>query len=172
MARSFKTQLAGQIGESLVVAELGRRGIVATSFAGNVPDIDLLAYANHITCHLQVKSWRNGAVSFDAKRFLEITFDGNRQIIGEIVEQLDDDLIFVFVKIGEVAGEDRFFLLRQSDLRSIIVANYGTWLGKHDGVRPRNPLTTHCAVHEDQLMQFEGDWSLIVDRFAKQHGLL
>jgi hypothetical protein len=42
MARSFKTQLAGQIGESLVVAELGRRGIVATAFAGNVPDIDLL----------------------------------------------------------------------------------------------------------------------------------
>jgi hypothetical protein len=42
MARSFKTQLAGQIGESLVVAELGRRGIVATTFAGNVPDIDLL----------------------------------------------------------------------------------------------------------------------------------
>ena len=42
MARSFKTQLAGQIGEALVVAELGRREIVATAFAGNVPDIDLL----------------------------------------------------------------------------------------------------------------------------------
>lgn len=37
--RSFNNQLAGQIGESLVVAELGRRGIVATAFAGNVPDI-------------------------------------------------------------------------------------------------------------------------------------
>lgn len=44
MERNFNTQLAGQIGESLVVAELGRRGIVATAFAGNVPDIDLLAY--------------------------------------------------------------------------------------------------------------------------------
>jgi len=43
LARNFSTQLAGQIGESLVVAELGRRGIVATAFAGNVPDIDLLA---------------------------------------------------------------------------------------------------------------------------------
>jgi hypothetical protein len=167
VARSFKTQLAGQIGESLVVAELGRRGIVATSFAGNVPDIDLLAYANHISCHLQVKSWRNGSVQFDAKRFLEITFDGTRQIIGKIVEQMDDDLIFVFVKIGEIAGADRFFLLRQSDLQSIIVANYGAWLGKHDGIRPRNPLTTHSAVQEDQLAPFEGNWALIVDRFAE-----
>lgn len=52
MAKSFKTQLAGQIGESLVVAELGRRGIVATAFAGNVPDIDLLAYKNGKTAHI------------------------------------------------------------------------------------------------------------------------
>lgn len=44
MPRNFNTQLAGQVGESLVVAELGRRGIVATALAGNVPDIDILAY--------------------------------------------------------------------------------------------------------------------------------
>ncbi|NYS25816.1 hypothetical protein HUK65_12515 [Rhodobacteraceae bacterium 2376] len=48
MARNFKTQLAGQIGESLVVAELGRCGIVANTLAGNVPDIDLLAYRTTI----------------------------------------------------------------------------------------------------------------------------
>jgi hypothetical protein len=36
MPRNFKTQLAGQIGEHLVVAELGRRGVVATPFSGNV----------------------------------------------------------------------------------------------------------------------------------------
>lgn len=36
MLRNFiKTRLAGQIGESLLVAELGLRGIVATSFAGS-----------------------------------------------------------------------------------------------------------------------------------------
>ena len=58
MPRNFNTQLAGQIGESLVVAELGRRGIVATAFAGNVPDIDLLAYRNGRTIALQVKSVR------------------------------------------------------------------------------------------------------------------
>jgi Holliday junction resolvase-like predicted endonuclease len=44
MEKNYTTQLAGQIGESLVVAELGRRGIVATAFAGNVPEIDLVAY--------------------------------------------------------------------------------------------------------------------------------
>ena len=40
----------------MVVAELGRRGIVATAFAGNVPDIDIVAYADGATTHLQVKT--------------------------------------------------------------------------------------------------------------------
>ena len=44
--KDFSKRLAGQIGEHLVVAELGRREIIATPFAGNVPDIDILAYAN------------------------------------------------------------------------------------------------------------------------------
>ena len=39
------SQLSGQIGENLVVAELGRRGIIATANIGaNVKDIDVLAY--------------------------------------------------------------------------------------------------------------------------------
>jgi len=60
MAKSFKTQLAGQIGENLVVAELGRRGIIATALAGNIPDIDILAYANGKSVPLQVKGQRDG----------------------------------------------------------------------------------------------------------------
>lgn len=56
MARGFSAQLAGQMGEALVVAELGRRGIVATSFAGNLPDIDLLAWRKGRSLALQVKA--------------------------------------------------------------------------------------------------------------------
>ena len=54
--RKFKTQISGQIGESIVVAELGRQNIVATAFSGNVPDIDLLAYANGKSIPLQIKA--------------------------------------------------------------------------------------------------------------------
>jgi len=56
LEKNYSTQLAGQIGESLIVAELGRRGIVATAFAGNVPEIDLLAYKDGTTISLQVKA--------------------------------------------------------------------------------------------------------------------
>lgn len=161
MARSFSTQLAGQIGESLVVAELGRRAIVATAFAGNVPDIDLLAYKNGRTLHLQVKAWRAGAVSFNATRFLNIRREENVQIVEGLVAGLDADLVYVFVKIGEVAGQDRFFVLRQGDLAEIIRVGYEGFLTKHNGVRPRNADTTHVAVSEADLAQFEANWQLV-----------
>ena len=167
MPRNFKTQLAGQIGESLVVAELGRRGIVATAFAGNVPDIDILAYRHGQTLALQVKSVRAGSISFDAKRFMQIEFDGDRQIITKQAQNLDDALIFVFVSIGGKLGEDRFFILEQGRLRHIIQDNHASWLAKHGGIRPRNPQSTHTAVSIAELDQYRDNWALIDNCFAE-----
>jgi hypothetical protein len=161
MARSFKTQLAGQIGEALVVAELGRRDIVATSFTGNVPDIDLLVYKDGKTAALQVKAWRNGSVSFDATRYLQISIEAEIQTVTGIDEALDPDLIFVFVLIGDALGADRFFLLPQRTLQSLIEHGYKSFLSKHGGKRPRNALTTHNSVTLEQLAPFEGNWSII-----------
>ena len=72
-ARNFSNQLSGQIGEALVVAELGRLGIVATAFAGNVPDIDILAYKEGKSTAVQVKAWKTGSVSFDASGALVLS---------------------------------------------------------------------------------------------------
>ena len=164
MPRNFNTRLAGQIGESLVVAELGRRGIVATAFSGNVPDIDLLAYRDGCTIALQVKSLRTGSVSFDAKRFMTIEFDGDRQIIAEKVAALDVALIFVFVSIGQQMGDDRFFILDQGTLQRIVQSNHSAWLAKHGGRRPRNPQSTHTAVSFTQLAHYRDNWALIEER--------
>lgn len=166
MPRNFKTQLAGQIGESLVVAELGRRGIVATSFAGNVPDIDLLAYRDGRTIALQVKSVRTGSVSFDAKRFVCIAFEGDRQVITDPAPALDRALVFVFVSIGDQIGGDRFFILDQGVLQSIIATNHLAWLEKHGGIRPRNPQSTHTAVALGQLEAYRDHWELIENRLS------
>lgn len=162
--RSFGTQLAGQVGESLVVAELGRRGIVATSFARNVPDIDLLAYANQKTAHIQVKALRHGAFSLDALRYIEIKFESTRQIPKGIIANADQDLIYVFVNIGAVYGQDRYFILLQSDLQSIVLRNYSSWLALHNYTRPRNPTTTHTAVQINDILDFENNWRLIEER--------
>ncbi len=165
MTKSFKTQLAGQIGESLVVVELGRRGIVATAFAGNVPDIDLLAYKNGRTAHIQVKAIRTGGISLDAKRFMNISFDGDRQIIDGPDDTMDRDLIYVFVSIGSKLGEDRFHILTQGDLKDITIEGHSSYLAKHGGVRPKNPSSTHVGVSVGSLAEYEDNWSLIEGRF-------
>ena len=61
------SKLSGQIGENLVVAEQGRRGILATAFAGNVPDIDILAYKDKRSIPIQVKALRTGNPFFVRK---------------------------------------------------------------------------------------------------------
>ena len=161
MAREFKTQLAGQIGESLVVAELGRRGIVATAFAGNVPDIDILAYKDGKSIAVQVKAWRAGSNSFKADRFLDIEQRGERQIVRGIDHSLDKNLIFVFVKIGADASEDRFFVITQDILQNRVHDGYKAFLAKHNGIRPKNPLTRHTAVGEEMLVDLEDRWDFV-----------
>jgi len=43
MATGLENKLTGAIGEFLVAAELCRRGLLATPFAGNVPHYDIIA---------------------------------------------------------------------------------------------------------------------------------
>lgn len=166
MARNFKTQLAGQIGEHLVVAELGRRGIIATPFAGNVPDIDVLAYANGRSLPIQVKAQTKGNLSVDAKKYLEIQFDGDVQSITGISKDIDRDLVFVLVEIGDDAGSDNFYVYEQGVVQDLVHAGHTSFLEKHSGIRPRNPMSTHCSYYLKDLVEFKDNWNLITQRLG------
>ena len=83
MATGLSNKLASQTGEYLVCAELGRRGLIATTFTGNVPEYDLLVCDDSLrTLPVQVKttrgdSWRSRA---DIWLELEIDEESGRQI--------------------------------------------------------------------------------------------
>jgi len=81
MAIGLSTQLTRQIGEHLVTAELGRKGIIATPFAGNVPEIDIVAHANGVTTGIQVKSINKGAWQFDIRKFLNVELKPTGQTV-------------------------------------------------------------------------------------------
>ena len=132
--KSFKRQISGQIGESIVVAELGRQGIVATSFSGNVPDIDILAYANGMSVPLQVKAQTTGSPGVDATKYLNIQIDGKKQMVKGKTKDIDRDLIFVMVKVGEQYGEDEFFVFKQGVVQDLVNTNYRRFLKMHNGV--------------------------------------
>jgi len=165
IAKNYSTKLSGQIGESLVVAELGRRGIVATTFAGNVPDIDILAYKNGNTIPIQVKALKKGKVSFDAKQYLNIKFNGKMQEVKGIEEFEDKDLIYVFVMISEKLGSDKFYILKKHELARIMKDHHEAFLAKHNGIRPKNHESTHCGLKESEFGVFEDNWHLIETAF-------
>jgi len=84
MATGRSNKLVGQTGEYLVAAELSRRGLIATTFTGNVPHYDIIASdesGRHVS--VQVKAGRNASWQFsNITQYCDIIFDGKRQIIG------------------------------------------------------------------------------------------
>lgn len=156
MKRGAKNQLARQIGEHLVVAELGRRDIIATPFAGNVPDFDLVAVAQSgRAVPIQVKAIRGGSWQFDARTFLQIEQDGDIQRVVALQRLSNPSLWCIFVSLRPSEDDrDRFFIFRWRHLQKICADSYGTVVR-----RPRNPQSTHYAIWPKGLSRFEERWA-------------
>lgn len=171
MATGRSMQLTKQIGEYLVVAELGRRGLIATTFTGNVPDFDILAIdEEYRTIPIQVKTIRGVSWQFDARSFLKIEMNNERQEVAGKTNLQYADFPCVFVKlIGQ--GRDGFYVFRLRDLQDIIDATYRGNLQAKGGVRPRNPKSTHTAVWPEQLDRFKDKWDLITNFDGGTHAL-
>lgn len=159
--RDFKTYLAGQLGEFLVAAELSRRGIVAVLPSVNMPEYDIFAFRGEKTIPLQVKTVRSTTLQIKITDYLEIDFDGPKQIIRGLRPIQSPDRIMVVVFAGQDIRSDRIYILRYSDLQQIAHAEHASYLAKHAGVRPRNPRSLHCGLRESLLHGFRDNWDLI-----------
>ena len=116
MASGLSTKLTGQVGEHLVCAELGRRGLLATPFAGNVPSFDVLVTNAELkTLPIQVKTSRFKTWPTRATRWLNITVDHQAkiQVDGGLTKLEHPHLIYICVQLGKPRAQDRFFVLEQ-----------------------------------------------------------
>ena len=123
-----------------------------------MPTIDLVAYRQGgATCSLQVKAWMQGSMTMDAKRYLSIRFEGDRQYVDGLNEEAiaaSGNVIFVFVFIGKTAAEDRFFILRHRDLAEKLGKWRIAWLEKK-GNRLGKPRSTLATVNQKGLAPYE-----------------
>jgi len=85
MASGLSNKLVGQTGEYLVAAELSRRGLIATTFTGNVPDYDIVASDQKgIHVSVQVKASRSSCWQFgDITRFWRYLLKENTKLSGD-----------------------------------------------------------------------------------------
>lgn len=155
MATGHENQLTRQIGEHLVAAELGRRGFVATPFAGNVPMYDLLAAdLSGRAVPIQVKAINGPSWQFNARTFLNIEIGENRQTVKGRVVLSNPELLCIFVFIRE-PGTDEFYIFQLRDLQDHF---FRTYRGRE---KPRNIQSLHCAIWPKELKQFRDNWNLV-----------
>jgi len=164
MSSGSRNQLTRQIGEHLVAAELGRMGILATPFAGNVPDFDLIAVsASGRGNPVQVKAIRGGSWQFNADKFLKIEQDGDVQRVVGLQPLANPNMFCVFVLLRSSASEvDRFFVFRWREIQRLCAADYGTEVR-----RPRNPESRHYAIWPASLARFEDKWAPFLKAMGK-----
>jgi len=163
MATGRGTKLTGAVGEFLVAAELCRRDLLATAFSGNVPHYDIIASGErggHLA--IQVKTISKANWQFNVKQFLNVRFDGTRQILGAAKPEPYPGLKCVLVALGEEGSRDRFFVMTWLELRDLLVAGYRSYLARHDGIRPKAPESYHTALSVKDVEPFEGRWETLV----------
>ena len=157
MATGRSTQLTRQIGEHLVAAELGRMNLIATPFAGNIPQFDLLASTQDGRAFpVQGKAINGPSWQFNAASFLKINVEEEVQTVVGLREDLDRSIVCVMVLLKR-AGEDAFYTLTLADLQALLLQHY------KGGRRPKNPESTHCALWPKHLEQFKG-WHALFKR--------
>ena len=139
MKKGRQYKIVGQIGEYLVSAELGRRGYIATTFTGNVPEFDILVTNEKLkTTPVQVKTIRiGGSFQTTATNWMNISIEKGVQKILSKTKLANPGLIYVMVILGKEYGEDEFYLLKEKELQKEYFKGYSTWLNKHNGRRPK-----------------------------------
>ena len=162
MATGRSNKIVGQTGEYLVAAELSRRGLIATTFTGNVPHYDIIA-SNEAGKHVsvQVKASRGSSWQFgDITRFCEISFEGKCQIVGRLKPCPVQRLVVVFVVI-DPNGADRYYILTWRSLRRLIVKGHKAYLARHNGRRAQKWDSLHSGISEKALKPYRDRWDIV-----------
>ena len=168
MASGRGTKLTGAVGEFLVAAELCRRNLVATPFSGNVPHYDIIASGEeggHLAVQVKTINGLNWQFS-NIRRFVDVKFDGQRQVLGDLAPEPYPDLRFVLVLLGKDGNRDRFFILTWPELRDAVVGGYREYIAKHGGVRPKAPTSFHVSLKVPQIEDFEDQWQTLFNVFS------
>ena len=160
---------SGRCGEHLVCAELLRRGIIATTFSGNMPDFDILA----INKKVQVKTttgkgkedetWSISNVRrwFEFDEELLLVSDINGKVIQAPIgkKKLDEEIMFVFVLLGKKYGEDKFFVLNKVEFQDILYKRYKEHCTEdYKGHKVRTRKSFYANMHLYSLRPYEDKW--------------
>ncbi len=151
-SRGASNQQAGRAGEYFVVAELNKRGAFAVPFAGNMPKIDIIACNSDESCavYIQVKTKRGGKT-------------WHSSIVGSqpMSPKADETNFWVFVDLGSLDEHPRYWIVPDWWIKDNIYKAHMAYLDRHGGKRARNQSSTHHAIDESRLNEWQGRWDIL-----------
>ena len=150
--RGAGNQQVGRAGEYFVVAELNKRGAFAVPFAGNMPKIDLIA-CNHDQSHtinIQGQTKRGG-------RTWHSSIVGSRPM----TPPGNETNFWVFVDLGDLDTFPRYWIVPDWWIKDDIYKTHQTYLDRHGGQRANNSNSTHHAIDEKRLSEWQGRWDIL-----------
>ena len=92
---------------------------------------------------------------------MNIDINGRTQTILGKKEDINRDLTFIIVKVGDQLGKDVFYICDQGIIQDLVLQEHSSFLKKHDGVRPKKPSSFDCSVNLQNLKEYEKNWELI-----------
>jgi hypothetical protein len=158
-SRGVRTQQTARAGEHFVAAELHKRGAYAVAFAGNMPKIDILAcnarQSRMVT--IQVKTKQGGrAWQTDSRE---------GRAMDAPARPLEGTTFWILVDLGQPQAAPRYWIVPEWWIRNDIARAHQAYLERHGGRRPSAPQSTHHAMEEHRVTQWEDRWD-ILDIFA------
>jgi hypothetical protein len=124
------------------------------TFAGNTPKIDLLACNSDQsrTVQIQVKtkkgrSWHASIVDCIAME--------------EPPSPLDVIKFWVFVDLGASNAAPQYWIVPDWWMRNDIYRVHQEYLGRHGGRHAKTPDSTHHAIEEKRLSEWQGKWEIL-----------
>jgi hypothetical protein len=128
-----------------------------------VPDIDIITTTESgKTKPVQVKTSNGDSWQLNLSIFIEITMNGNKQILGNITKPPVKGLVYVFTKLGNKYGEDEFYIIDWKKLQNIIINGHKIYLSKNNGERPNNKKSMHSSLKASQINNYLGRWSILL----------
>lgn len=154
-SRGARNQQVARAGEYFVVAELNKRGAHAVTFAGNMPKIDLMAcnQDQNRTVYIQVKTKRGG-------RSWQASILAGRPAQPSATP-LDETAFWILVDLGDWETAPRYWVVPDWWMRNDIYRAHQAYVERHGGKRARNPTSTHHAIEEKRVQEWQGKWELL-----------
>jgi hypothetical protein len=171
MPSGRSNRVTQQIGEFLVSAKLGKEGLIATPFAGNVPQFDIIVADEFCrTLPIQVKTSSGDSWPTRADKWMDISYDekSEKQTYKGPLKIENTNLIYVFVSLQhKEQNNDRFFILTKKQYQKVCIRHYTRYMNSKDWKRPREPESYDCRPRIDDLIKFENNWELIKQQLSK-----